>query len=126
MFISVLNEDFISDQALEKNRLYILNHHDSLMPYARRINDNTSTKLYATRTILFLEKTGTLKPLAIELSKPHPDGDKYGPVSEVFTPSEEGVNATLWQLAKAYAAVNDSGVHQLISHWSELFQTCFF
>lgn len=96
------------------------------MPYARKINDNTSTKLYATRTILFLEKTGTLKPLAIELSKPHPEGDEHGPVSEVFTPSEEGVKATLWQLAKAYAAVNDSGVHQLISHWSVLLYNFFF
>ncbi|CAM8931299.1 unnamed protein product [Rhodiola kirilowii] len=110
-------EGLTIEEALENNRLYILNHHESLMPYVRKINDNTSTKIYATRTILFLEKTGTLKPLAIELSKPHPNGDALGPVSEVFTPAEEGVDAVLWQLAKAYAAVNDSGVHQLISHW---------
>ncbi|KAJ4945389.1 hypothetical protein NE237_014222 [Protea cynaroides] len=80
-------------------------HHDTLMPYLRRIN-TTSTKTYATRTLLFLKDDGTLKPLAIELSLPHPDGDQHGAVSKVFTPAEQ-----------AYASVNDSGVHQLLSHW---------
>ncbi|KAK1582041.1 hypothetical protein Q3G72_011295 [Acer saccharum] len=58
--------------AIKKNRLFILDHHDPLMPYLRKSNTNTSTKTYATRTILFL---------------------------------------------KAYVTVNDSGYHQLISHW---------
>ncbi|XP_042517026.1 probable linoleate 9S-lipoxygenase 5 [Macadamia integrifolia] len=104
------------DKAIKKNKLFILDHHDTLMPYLRRIN-TTSTKTYATRTLLFLKDDGTLKPLAIELSLPHPDGDRHGVISKVFTPAEQGVEASVWQLAKAYAAVNDSGVHQLISHW---------
>jgi linoleate 9S-lipoxygenase len=86
------------------------------MPYISRIN-STNTKTYATRTVLFLRDDGTLKPLAIELSLPHPQGEQHGAVSKVFTPSQEGVAATVWQLAKAYAAVNDSGYHQLVSHW---------
>ena len=90
-----------------------MDHHDAVMPYLRRIN-TTSTKTYASRTLLFLQKDGTLKPLAIELSLPR---DKFGAISEVYTPSEHGVEGSLWQLAKAYAAVNDSGVHQLITHW---------
>lgn len=106
----------INVQAIESNRLYILDHHDSLMPYITRIN-STPTKTYATRTILFLKHDGTLQPLAIELSLPHPQGDNYGAVSQVYTPAEEGVEGSVWQLAKAYAAVNDSGYHQLISHW---------
>ena len=64
-----------------------------------------------------MKNDGTLKPLAIELSLPHPDGDQFGAVSKVYTPAEQGVECYIWQLAKAYAAVNDSGVHQLISHW---------
>ncbi|KAK4402185.1 putative linoleate 9S-lipoxygenase 5 [Sesamum angolense] len=104
------------DEAIKTNRLYILNHHDSLMPYLRRIN-TTTTKTYASRTLLFLQHDGRLRPLAIELSLPHPDGDQFGAVSKVYTPSEDGVEGSIWQLAKAYAAVNDSGVHQLISHW---------
>ncbi|XP_043691954.1 probable linoleate 9S-lipoxygenase 5 [Telopea speciosissima] len=104
------------DEAIENNKLFILDHHDALMPYVRRIN-TTSTKTYATRTLLFLKEDGTLKPLAIELSLPHPDGDQHGAISKVFTPAEQGVEASVWQLTKAYAAVNDSGVHQLISHW---------
>lgn len=86
------------------------------MPYLRRIN-TTSTKTYASRTILFLQENGTLKPLAIELSLPNPQGDKFGVVSKVFFPAEQGVGSSIWQLAKAYVAVNDSGYHQLISHW---------
>ncbi|ESQ47622.1 hypothetical protein EUTSA_v10020023mg [Eutrema salsugineum] len=103
-------------EALEQNKLYILDHHDALMPYLTRIN-STNTKTYATRTLLLLQEDGTLKPLAIELSLPHAQGESHGSVSKVFTPAEKGVEGSVWQLAKAYAAVNDSGYHQLISHW---------
>ena len=98
------------------NKLFILDHHDSLMPYISRIN-STSTKTYATRTLLVLQDNGILKPIAIELSLPHPQGDHHGAVSKVFTPAENGIEGSVWQLAKAYVAVNDSGYHQLISHW---------
>ena len=91
------------------------------MPYLRRINGTKSSKAYATRTILFLKDDGTLKPLAIELSLPHPDGDKFGPDSKVILPAKEGVESTIWLLAKAYAVVNDSCYHQLISHWYDFF-----
>ncbi|XP_009625816.4 probable linoleate 9S-lipoxygenase 5 [Nicotiana tomentosiformis] len=104
------------EQAIKDNRLFILNHHDTLMPYLRRIN-TTTTKTYATRTLLFLKEDGTLKPVAIDLSLPHPDGDHLGAVSKVYTPAIDGQEAIVWQLAKAYVAVNDSGFHQLISHW---------
>ncbi|CAK9161112.1 unnamed protein product [Ilex paraguariensis] len=104
------------DEALENNKLFILDHHDALMPYLQDIN-STTTKTYASRTILLLQNNGTLKPLAIELSLPHPQGVKYGVTSQVFTPAEHRLEGSVWQLAKAYAAVNDSGYHQLISHW---------
>ncbi|KAA8545122.1 hypothetical protein F0562_019989 [Nyssa sinensis] len=104
------------DEAIKNNLLFILDHHDALMLYLRRIN-TTSTKTYATRTLLFLKKDGTLKPLAIELSLPHPEGDQFGAISKVYTPAEHGVQGSIWQLAKAYVAVNDSGYHQLVSHW---------
>ncbi|KAK7848407.1 putative linoleate 9s-lipoxygenase 5 [Quercus suber] len=104
------------DEAIKSNKLFILDHHDTLMPYLSRIN-KTSTKIYASRTILFLNEDGTLKPLAIELSLPHPDGDQFGAMSKVYTPAEEGVQNFIWQLAKSYVVVNDSGYHQLMSHW---------
>ncbi|KAK7337782.1 hypothetical protein VNO77_18369 [Canavalia gladiata] len=103
-------------QAIRQKKLFILDHHDTLIPYLRRIN-STSTKTYVSRTILFLKNDGTLKPLAIELSLPQPEGDQYGVISKVYTPAEHGVESSIWQLAKAYVAVNDSGYHQLISHW---------
>uniref|UniRef100_A0A2N9GD81 Lipoxygenase domain-containing protein n=1 Tax=Fagus sylvatica TaxID=28930 RepID=A0A2N9GD81_FAGSY len=104
------------DEAIKSNKLFILDHHDALMPYLKRINE-TSTKIYTSRTLLFLKEDGTLKPLAIELSLPHPDGNQFGAISKVYTPAEEGVQSCIWQLAKAYVAVIDSGYHQLISHW---------
>ncbi|CAL5195670.1 unnamed protein product [Lathyrus oleraceus] len=104
------------EQAIQTNRLYILDHHDPLFPYLRKINA-TETKAYATRTILFLQNDGTLKPLAIELSSPHPQADSFGPISKVYLPASEGVEASIWLLAKAYVVVNDSCYHQLVSHW---------
>ncbi|KAL7583184.1 hypothetical protein Lser_V15G44877 [Lactuca serriola] len=104
------------NEMLKAKRLFILDHHDPLMPYVKRIN-STSTKIYATRTLLLLKKDGTLKPIAIELSLPHPDDENLGAISKVCTPAKHGVEAGIWKLAKTYVAVNDSGVHQLISHW---------
>ncbi|GAB2277661.1 hypothetical protein Dimus_012366 [Dionaea muscipula] len=103
-------------EAMEHSRLFILDHHDSVMPYLRRIN-TSCTKIYASRTLLFLKDDGTLKPVAIELSLPHPEGDQFGAKSNVFTPAEQGVQGSIWQLAKAYVAVADSGNHQVTSHW---------
>lgn len=107
---------YLVEQAIAQKKLFILDHHDALIPYLRRIN-STSTKMYASRTILFLQNNGTLKPLAIELSLPHSEGDQFGVISKVYLPAENGVENSIWQLAKAYVAVNDSGYHQLISHW---------
>ncbi|KAA8545123.1 hypothetical protein F0562_019988 [Nyssa sinensis] len=57
------------------------------------------------------------EPLAIELSRPHPDGDQCVAISKVYTPAERGVEGSTWQLAKAYVSINDYGYHELISHW---------
>lgn len=104
------------DEALKANKLFLLDHHDALIPFLNRINSGAN-RIYATRTLLLLEDDGTLKPLAIELSLPHPDGEQHGAVNRVFTPAASGVQGSIWSLAKAYATVNDSGYHQLISHW---------
>lgn len=102
---------------MKTNKLFILDHHDTIMPYLRRINA-TVAKAYATRTLLFLQKDGTLKLLAIELSLPHPQGDQFGAVSKVYTPAKEGtVEGSVWLLAKAFVGVCESGAHQLFSHW---------
>jgi lipoxygenase len=89
-------------QAIEQNRLFILDHHDYLMRYLRRIN-TLGVCIYASRTLLFLKDDSTLKPVVIELSLPSDGGG-----------DDDG---HLWQLAKAHVSVNDAGYHQLISHW---------
>ncbi|WVZ60192.1 hypothetical protein U9M48_010245 [Paspalum notatum var. saurae] len=104
-------------QALDGNRLYILDHHDRLMPFLVDVNSLQGNFIYATRTLFFLRGDGTLSPLAIELSEPHVDGALTTATSKVYTPASSGVEAWVWQLAKAYVAVNDSGWHNLISHW---------
>lgn len=98
---------------MKERRIFILDHHDYLMPYLARINAQ-GVCIYASRTLLFLRADSTLKPVAIELSLP---GEAGGEINRVFLPARDGVEGALWQLAKAHVAVNDSGHHQLISHW---------
>lgn len=95
------------------------------MPFLRQINQDTSSKVYATRTLLFLKDDGTLKPLVIELSLPHPEGDQYGAVSELYKPVSDGAEASRWLLAKTYVAVTDAAYHQLISHWYKSVEQIF-
>jgi linoleate 9S-lipoxygenase len=83
---------------------------------------------YAARTILFLNDDSTLRPLAIELSSPHPLDQRLGCVSTVYTPPPDHATSsgdtsssagkfTAWDLAKAHAAVNDTSKNNFVIHW---------
>lgn len=105
------------DQAVSLKRLFIVDYYDAYMPYIERINKLAEdVKAYASRTVFFLTREGTLKPVAIELCL-SPSSEKEA-VRKVFTPGEYGTEeGAVWQLAKAHARVNDAGYHQLVSHW---------
>ncbi|KAL9457132.1 hypothetical protein AB3S75_006216 [Citrus x aurantiifolia] len=100
-------------QAMNQWRIYILDHHDYLTPFLSGIN-TSSVCAFASRTLLFLRSDATLKPVAIELSLPGLSSDE---VNRVFLPAKEGIEAALWQLAKAHVLANDSAYHQLVTHW---------
>ncbi|XP_059303012.1 linoleate 13S-lipoxygenase 3-1, chloroplastic [Lycium ferocissimum] len=102
-------------EALDANRLFIVDYHDIYLPFLDRINALDGRKAYATRTIFFLSDIGTLKPIAIELSLP-----QTGPSSRskrVCTPPVCATGNWVWQLAKAHVCSNDAGAHQLVNHW---------
>ncbi|KAG4940706.1 hypothetical protein AAZX31_16G076100 [Glycine max] len=107
-------EGWTLSQAMEHGRIFMLDHHDYLIPYLNRINAN-GVCAYASRTLLFLRSDGMLKPLTIELSLPgqYPHLE----IHRVFLPAKQGTQAALWQLAKAHVLANDVVYHQLISHW---------
>ncbi|KAM0031937.1 Lipoxygenase 1 [Helianthus debilis subsp. tardiflorus] len=102
-------------QALEENKLFIIDYHDIYLPFLDRINALDGRKAYATRTIFFLNPSGTLMPVAIELSLPQalPGTES----KRVVTPPADATSSWLWQLAKAHVCSNDAGVHQLVHHW---------
>ncbi|RYR36021.1 hypothetical protein Ahy_A10g051084 isoform C [Arachis hypogaea] len=103
-------------QAIEEKKLFILDYHDAYMPFLKGINAQEDRKAYATRTILYLTRMGTLKPIAIELSLP--EGEHQQQQSkQVLTPPLDATSYWLWQLAKAHVCSNDAGVHQLVHHW---------
>ncbi|XP_031493152.1 linoleate 13S-lipoxygenase 3-1, chloroplastic-like [Nymphaea colorata] len=102
-------------QALQENKLFMLDYHDIYMPFLDRINSQDGRKAYATRTLFFLTPLGTLKPIAIELSLPPTLSGSSS--KRVLTPASDATSHWLWQLAKAHVCSNDAGAHQLVNHW---------
>ncbi|KAL4289986.1 hypothetical protein GQ457_14G007280 [Hibiscus cannabinus] len=102
-------------QALDENKLFIVDFHDIYLPFLDRINSLDGRKAYATRTVFFLTPTGTLKPVAIELSLPH--NTPQSRAKRVVTPPVDATTNWIWQLAKAHVCSNDAGVHQLVNHF---------
>ncbi|PON51673.1 Lipoxygenase [Trema orientale] len=103
------------DEAIKEKKLFMLDYHDLLLPYVSKVRQLEGTTLYGSRTIFFLTNEGTLRPLAIELTRPPMDGKPQW--KQVFTPTWNATGVWLWRLAKAHVLAHDSGVHQLVSHW---------
>lgn len=102
-------------QAIEQKRLFMLDYHDLLLPFVHKVRSVEGTTLYGSRTVFFLTEDGTMRPLAIELTKPAGNGESHW--SQVFTPCWNSTGLWLWRLAKAHVLAHDSGYHQLVSHW---------
>ncbi|KAK7277039.1 hypothetical protein RIF29_18188 [Crotalaria pallida] len=102
-------------QAIVENKLFMIDYHDVYLPFLDEINALDDRNSYATRTILLLTPSGTLKPVAIELSLP--PGGPSSRSKQVVTPPVDATTNWMWQLAKAHVCANDAGVHQLVNHW---------
>ncbi|XP_076913447.1 lipoxygenase 2, chloroplastic-like [Bidens hawaiensis] len=103
------------DEALAQKKLFMLDYHDLLLPYVNKTRELKGSVLYGSKTLMFLTPGGTLKPLAIELTRPPSDGKPQW--KHVYTPAMDATGAWLWKLAKAHVLSHDSGIHQLVSHW---------
>ncbi|KAJ7561185.1 hypothetical protein O6H91_03G017400 [Diphasiastrum complanatum] len=110
-------ESLTLQQALDQDKLFIVDYHDIYLPYLTKINAQTGVQAYASRTIFFLTAEGTLKPIAIELTLPASNSIVASSLNRVFTPPLSGPKDWLWELAKVHVATNDCGYHQLVSHW---------
>ncbi|XP_040991051.1 linoleate 13S-lipoxygenase 2-1, chloroplastic-like isoform X1 [Juglans microcarpa x Juglans regia] len=102
-------------EAISQKKLYILDYHDLFLPFVSKVREIKGTTLYGSRTLFFLTPEGTLRPLAIELTRPPIDGKPQW--REVFTPCWDATGVWMWRLAKAHVLAHDSGYHQLVSHW---------
>ncbi|KAM2968510.1 hypothetical protein FF1_028649 [Malus domestica] len=68
------------NEALEGKRIFILDYHDLYMPFVNKVREIEGTTLYGSRTLFFLTEDGTLRPVAIELTRPPVgDGNKHSP-----------------------------------------------
>ncbi|KAJ7299938.1 hypothetical protein O6H91_03G017000 [Diphasiastrum complanatum] len=110
-------EGLTLQQALDQDKLFIVDYHDLYLLYLTKINAQSGTKTYASRTIFFLTAEGTLKPVAIELTLPPSNSTSASSLSRVFTPPLSGSKDWLWELAKVHIASSDCVYHQLVSHW---------
>ncbi|KAG6787645.1 hypothetical protein POTOM_003688 [Populus tomentosa] len=102
-------------QAVKEQKLFILDYHDLFLPFVSKIRELKGTTLYGSRTLFFLTHEGTLRPLAIELTRPPMDGKPQW--KQVFRPAWHSTGVWLWRLAKAHVLAHESGYHQLVSHW---------
>ncbi|KAK2438012.1 Lipoxygenase 6, chloroplastic [Trifolium repens] len=103
------------EKAMEDKRLFIIDYHDMLLPFIKKMNSLPERKAYASRTILFITKTGILRPIAIELSLPPTPSSP--PNKRVYTQGHDATTDWIWKLAKAHVCSNDAGIHQLVNHW---------
>lgn len=103
------------EEALAEKKLFMLDYHDLLLPYVKKTRELDGTILYGSRTLMFLTPTGTLRPLAIELTRP--PSDQKPQWKHVYTPAWDATGAWLWKMAKAHVLAHDSFYHQLVSHW---------
>ncbi|KAB1227840.1 Linoleate 13S-lipoxygenase 2-1, chloroplastic [Morella rubra] len=102
-------------EAINQKKLFIIDFHDLFLPYVSKVREIKGTTFYGSRTLFFLSPDGTLRPLAIELTRPPLDGKPQW--KEVFTPSWNATGVWLWRLAKAHVLAQESGYRQLVSHW---------
>lgn len=100
---------------MKEKKLFILDYHDIFLPYVTKVRELKGRTLYGSRTLFFLNPDSTLRPLAIELSRPPIDGKPQW--RDVFTPCWDTYGLWLWRIAKAHVLAHDSGYHQLVSHW---------
>ncbi|BFI27656.1 protein MpLOX6 [Marchantia polymorpha subsp. ruderalis] len=127
------------EQAIEENKLYIIDYHDAFKAHVGEINQISGRKTYAGRAVFFYKKhPGKLIPIAIELSLPKDSGDQHCTLHRVFTPpvvtpqevqpisngkggssdpADEPVLDFWWELAKIHFISLDFSYHELVSHW---------
>ncbi|KAL0904751.1 hypothetical protein M5K25_026899 [Dendrobium thyrsiflorum] len=103
------------EQALKEKKLFILDFHDLYLPYVHKVRTLENTTLYGSRTIFFLNPDDTLRPIAIELTRPKSPTKPHW--RQVFINSWDATGTWLWRLAKAHVGAHDTGYHQLVSHW---------
>ncbi|KAL3647623.1 hypothetical protein CASFOL_008591 [Castilleja foliolosa] len=102
-------------EAVKQKKLFLLDYHDVFLPYVNKVREIKGTTLYGSRTLFFLTPAGTLRPIAIELTRPPVAGKPLW--KQVFQPCWHPTGLWLWRLAKAHVLAHDSGYHQLVSHW---------
>ncbi|KAJ1695947.1 hypothetical protein LUZ63_012645 [Rhynchospora breviuscula] len=111
-----INGIMTAEEAVKQKKLFVLDYNDLLLPFVHKVRDLEGTTLYGSRTLFFLTDEGTLKPIAIELTRPpSPTAPEW---RHVFVPSStDSTGLWLWRLAKAHVCAHDSVDHEVINHW---------
>ncbi|KAL5708015.1 linoleate 13S-lipoxygenase [Ranunculus cassubicifolius] len=103
------------EEAMAKKKLFVVDYHDILLPYVHKVREIEGTTLYGSRTLFFQCENSTLRPIAIELTRPPINGKPMW--RHVYTPCWDANNEWLWRFAKAHVLAHDSAYHQLVVHF---------
>ncbi|KAL2937415.1 Linoleate 13S-lipoxygenase 2-1 chloroplastic [Bienertia sinuspersici] len=84
--------------ALKEKRLFLIDYYDVFMLYVKKVREIKGTTLYASRTLFILDDDQSLRPMAIELTRPPMDGKPQW--KQVYTPETSATRYWVWMLAR--------------------------
>ena len=115
-------------QAIKQKKLFMIDYHDLLLPYVKKVRQIKGTSLYGSRALFFLTPIGTLKPVAIELVRSPMNGKPQW--KKAYSPGFDATSVWLgsslkliyWHMTLVFISLLVTGIFTKISAYFKTLQ----